>query len=154
MTSLSDHDKQNVLLVGSGGREHAIAWKLLKSSRIGKLYVAPGNGGTSDYNVPIKNDELERLAEFAKKENCFTIVGPEAPLAAGIVDRFVSEELPIFGPTGDQARLETSKVFAKEFMQRASIPTAEFQVFEQVQPALDYAAKSSYQIVVKADGLA
>jgi phosphoribosylamine---glycine ligase len=152
LTSLSD--KENVLLIGSGGREHVIAWKLLKSTHLGRLYVAPGNGGTADYNVPIKTDELERLVEFAKKENCFTIVGPEAPLAAGIVDRFVSEELPIFGPRRDQAGLETSKVFAKEFMKRAGIPTAEFQVFEEVQPALDYAAKSSYQIVVKADGLA
>ena len=154
MTSFPERDKQNVLVVGSGGREHAIAWKLLHSPRIGKLYVAPGNGGTSEYNVPIKADDIQSLASFAEKEHCFTVIGPEAPLAAGIVDHFASEDLPIFGPTKEQAKLETSKVHAKQFMKDAGIPTAEFQVFNAVQPALDYAARAAYQVVVKADGLA
>src|SRR5271165_1126867 len=122
-------EKTNVLLVGSGGREHALAWKVLQSEKIEKLYVAPGNGGTSEFNIPIQAIEIEKLCLFAKEKKCFTIVGPEAPLAAGIVDSFLSEGLPIFGPAANQARLETSKVFAQEVMKKHDIPTANFQVF-------------------------
>ena len=147
-------EKTNVLLVGSGGREHAIAWKILKSEKIGKLYVAPGNGGTHEFNIPIGATEVEKLRDFARDKKCFTLVGPEAPLAAGIVDSFVSEGLPIFGPTIDQARLETSKVFAKEFMKKHGIPTSDFRVFDEAQPAIDYAIRNNGNVVVKADGLA
>ncbi|MFI5450507.1 MAG: phosphoribosylamine--glycine ligase, partial [Candidatus Bathyarchaeia archaeon] len=145
---------RNILLVGSGGREHALAWKLLKSASLEKLFVAPGNGGTNDHNVAISSTETLKLLEFAKSRDCLTIVGPEAPLAAGIVDRFQSAELPIFGPTQEQAKLETSKVFAKEFMKRLDIPTANFRVFDEVEPALDYSLRSKNGIVVKVDGLA
>jgi phosphoribosylamine---glycine ligase len=147
-------EKTNVLLVGSGGREHAIAWKILQSKKIGRLFVAPGNGGTQEFNIPIGVNEVDRLRDFAREKNCFTLIGPEAPLATGIVDRFESEGLPIFGPTADQARLETSKVYAKEFMKKYDISTSDFRVFSETQPAIDYAYRKDGKIVVKADGLA
>ncbi|MDG7002241.1 MAG: phosphoribosylamine--glycine ligase [Nitrososphaerota archaeon] len=144
----------NVLVVGSGGREHAIAWKILQSDYLGELFVAPGNGATSAYNVPINADDVEGLCEFARKNSCFTIVGPEAPLALGIVDRFRKEGLRIFGPTKAQAKLETSKTYAKEFMIANGIPTAKFAVFVDVHPAIDFAKSMSGKVAVKADGLA
>ncbi len=116
--------------------------------------MAPGNGGTRDFNIPIPAIEIERLRDFAKENRCSTIIGPEAPLAAGIVDEFSKADLPIFGPSSGQARLETSKVYAKEFMKSHDIPTADFQVFDDVQQALDFAARSQGNVVVKADGLA
>jgi phosphoribosylamine--glycine ligase len=154
VSALSDPQRKNILLVGSGGREHALASRLLKSKKAGKLFIAPGNGGTYDYNVPIKSDEIDKLAEFSRTRHCLTIVGPEVPLAAGIVDKFTSENLEIFGPTREQARLETSKAYAKEFMQRLGIPTAEFKVFIELHAALDYVSRLSGKVVVKADGLA
>jgi phosphoribosylamine---glycine ligase len=146
--------KTNILVVGSGGREHALAWKLRQSVRIERLYVAPGNGGTKEFNVPIGSTELKKLRDFAAEKNCFTIVGPEAPLASGIVDEFRSAGVPIFGPTVEQARLESSKSFAKEFMKNHAIPTADFRIFDDLEKALDYSARNLGNVVVKVDGLA
>lgn len=143
-----------MLVVGSGGREHAIAWKLLQSNGLGKLFVAPGNGGTSAYNVPIKTDCIEDLCEFARKNECFTVVGPEAPLAHGIVDLFRARGLRIFGPTKAQAMLETSKAYSKEFMVSNGIPTAAFRAFEDSPAAIDFAYSLGGKVAVKADGLA
>lgn len=144
----------NVLLVGSGGREHTIAWKLLRSARIGRLFVAPGNGGTFEYNVPIATTDIQALVDFAKKNNCFTIIGPEAPLEAGLVDELLREGLSSFGPRKNEARLETSKAFAKEFMKEAHIPTASFLIFHNYTDALDYSNSMEGNVVIKADGLA
>jgi len=144
----------NILVIGSGGREHAIAWKLRQSKLVENVYVAPGNGGTSDYNVSIAATEISKLRDFAAEKSCLTIVGPEAPLAAGIVDQFRSTGLPIFGPTEQQARLESSKSYAKEFMKSHGVPTAEFKLFEDAEAATDYAALKNGQVVVKVDGLA
>jgi phosphoribosylamine--glycine ligase len=143
-----------VLVVGSGGREHAIAWKLGQSKIVDKVYVAPGNGGTAEFNVPIRADDIGGLFEFAKKHNCLTVVGPEGPLAAGIVDYFSGGGLPIFGPTKKEAMLEASKSYAKEFMLARGIPTASFGVFEDPQKAIDYAERLEGNVAVKADGLA
>ena len=156
----------NALIIGSGGREHAMAWKLAKSETIGKVFVAPGNAGTHlEYhteNIDIKETEIQKLADFAADKNNrikFTIVGPEAPLAAGIVDEFRSRGLHIFGPTKAAARLESSKKFAKKFMQKYNIPTAKFQTFDNsdpanIQAAHDYIDQNGTPIVIKADGLA
>lgn len=146
-----------VLVVGSGGREHALAWKLAQSPRIQMVYVAPGNGGTALdkrlQNVPIT--DLDVLVAFAKRENVhFTVVGPEAPLAAGIVDRFRAEGLKIFGPTQAAAQLESSKDFAKAFMHRHGIPTAAYQTFTSAPEAHAYIDAQGAPIVIKADGLA
>ncbi|HET7763707.1 MAG TPA: phosphoribosylamine--glycine ligase [Burkholderiales bacterium] len=146
-----------LLVVGSGGREHAIAWRLAQSPRVQKVFVAPGNGGTARENglenVPIL--EIERLAEFALAEGVYlTVVGPEAPLAEGIVDLFRSRGLRIFGPTKACARLESSKQFAKEFMIRHRIPTAAFASFDEARGAHAYVDAKGAPIVVKADGLA
>ena len=146
-----------VLVIGSGGREHAIAWRLAHCPRVQKVFVAPGNGGTAReaglQNVAISG--LEALADFAGAENIhLTVVGPEAPLADGIVDLFRSRGLRIFGPTRACARLESSKQFAKEFMIRHRIPTAAFAAFEEVRAAHDYIEAQGAPIVVKADGLA
>ena len=143
-----------MLVVGSGGREHALAWKLLQSKNIERLYVAPGNGGTSAYNAPIKADDVEGLYEFARRNSCFTVVGPEAPLALGIVDRLRNGGLRVFGPTQAQAMLETSKSYAKEFMVTNGIPTAKFKAFEEVSLAIDFAKSFEGKVAVKADGLA
>jgi phosphoribosylamine--glycine ligase len=146
-----------LLVIGSGGREHAIAWRLAGSPRVQKVYVAPGNGGTAREagleNVAIA--AIDELAEFALSENIhFTVVGPEAPLAEGIVDLFRSKGLRIFGPTKACAQLESSKQFAKEFMTRHRIPTAEFSSFSEARAAHDYIEARGAPIVVKADGLA
>jgi phosphoribosylamine--glycine ligase len=146
-----------LLVIGSGGREHAIAWRLAQSPRVQKVFVAPGNGGTARENglENIAITEIAELAEFALSEGIYlTVVGPEAPLAEGVVDLFRSKDLRIFGPTKACAQLESSKRFAKEFMTRYRIPTAAFASFDEAQPAHDYVESRSAPIVVKADGLA
>jgi len=146
-----------ILVVGSGGREHALAWKLAQSKRIQIVMVAPGNGGTASdprlKNVPITDPK--QLADFAEQEHiALTVVGPEAPLAAGIVDLFRERGLKIFGPTQRAAQLEASKDFAKSFMQRHGIPTAHSQTFSEVAAAHQYVDQQGAPIVIKADGLA
>ncbi len=143
----------NVLVVGSGGREHALSWKLSQSSHVDKVYTAPGNGGTEN-NVSISVDKIDDLAAFALENNCFTVVGPEAPLALGIVDKFNEKNLQIFGPTKNAAQLESSKIWAKQFMKRNEIPTAEFEVFDNPKQANEYVKSISHPVVIKADGLA
>ena len=143
----------NVLVVGSGGREHAIGWKLSQSKHVGKVFFAPGNGGTEN-NIPIEAEDIDALAEFAKTNHCFTVVGPEAPLSKGIVDVFVQKGLPIFGPTKKAAQLESSKIWAKQFMQRNDIPTAPFGIFDNYIDAKNYVNSLNYPVVIKADGLA
>jgi phosphoribosylamine--glycine ligase len=146
-----------VLVVGSGGREHALAWKLAGSPRVQTVFVAPGNGGTAGEpgvrNVPIT--DLHALADFAAEEKVgLTVVGPEAPLAAGIVDLFRARGLRIFGPTRAAAQLESSKAFAKDFMQRHGIPTAHYATFTHPVPAHEHVRAVGAPIVIKADGLA
>ena len=143
----------NVLVVGSGGREHALGWKLAQSKQVGKVFFAPGNGGTTN-NIPINPDEIDKLIEFAKNNDCFTVVGPEAPLSKGIVDRFAEHNLGIFGPTKEAAQLESSKIWAKQFMQRNDIPTAPFGIFDDAKEAKQYVESLNYPVVIKADGLA
>ncbi|TSC91654.1 MAG: phosphoribosylamine--glycine ligase [Candidatus Berkelbacteria bacterium Licking1014_96] len=146
-----------VLVIGGGGREHALVWKLAQSPRVDELFVAPGNGGTSDLaeNVPIAATDLEGLVGFAKKNGVdLTVVGPDDSLALGIVDVFRQNGLRIFGPTRDAAQIEASKVFAKKLMRRNGIPTAPFQTFRNYDHALSYIRKHGAPIVVKASGLA
>ncbi|MBI2094773.1 MAG: phosphoribosylamine--glycine ligase [Candidatus Omnitrophica bacterium] len=146
-----------VLVIGSGGREHAIAWKLSQSPRLEKLYAAPGNAGIAEVAqlVDIAAKDQAGLLKFCKKESVdLVLVGPEAPLTEGIVDRFEKEGLTIFGPTKFAAQLEGSKVFAKTMMKKLSIPTGEFEVFTSAEKAMDYVAKKGIPIVVKVDGLA
>jgi len=143
----------NVLVVGSGGREHAISWKISESKNVENVFTAPGNGGTEN-NIPIQVDQIDELADFASQKNCFTIVGPEAPLADGIVNMFNKKNLKIFGPTQDAAQLESSKIWAKEFMRRNNIPTAEFQIFDDPEKAKQFVSSYDKQVVIKADGLA
>jgi len=143
----------NVLVVGSGGREHALSWKLSQSSKVETVFTAPGNGGTQN-NVPINADDLDGLADFARKNNCFTVVGPEDPLAAGIVDKFNGLGLKVFGPSRKAAQLESSKIWAKDFMKRNEIPSARFEIFDDAQKAQEYVESLDYNVVVKADGLA
>ena len=147
----------NVLVIGGGGREHALAWKLVHSPRVGKVFVAPGNAGTAREegieNVPLSDHA--KLVEFAKAEKiALTVVGPEASLAAGVVDAFNAAGLRIFGPTQRAAQLESSKDFAKAFMQRHRIPTAAHQTFTDPTLAHAYVEKRGAPIVIKADGLA
>jgi len=154
-----------VLVIGSGGREHTIVWKLAQSKRVSKIYCIPGNGGISQIAECVSLDPLNftDLAEFAKKESVdLTVVGPEVPLVGGIVDFFQAKGLRIFGPSMRAAKMEGSKVFAKNFMKKYNIPTAEFEIFESSKDALDYVEKLSrlsqksgkFSCVVKADGLA
>ena len=143
----------NVLVVGSGGREHAIGWKIGQSDNVHTVFHAPGNGGTLN-NIPISVDSLEELSTFASENDCFTIVGPEAPLAAGIVDIFNEKGLKIFGPTKKASQLESSKIWAKKFMKRNDIPTAAFEVFDDPSKAKEYVNKIEHNVVIKADGLA
>jgi len=143
----------NVLIIGSGGREHALSWKFSSSPKVDKVFTIPGNGGTPN-NVSIPIENLDDLAKFAKDNNCFTVVGPEDPLANGIVDKFTSMQLKIFGPNKKAAQLESSKIWAKEFMKRNQIPTAKFEIFDDAKKAQDYVKSLDYNVVVKADGLA
>ena len=147
----------DVLVVGSGGGEHALAWKIAQSPRCEKLYVAPGNSGTSECgeNVPIKGDDIEALARFAQENKIdLTIVGPDDSLALGIVDVFAARGLRIFGPSKAAAQIESSKAFAKELMQEVGIPTADSQIFRSHDEALLYVRARGCPIVVKASGLA
>ncbi|ALO43288.1 phosphoribosylamine--glycine ligase [Pseudoalteromonas phenolica] len=149
----------NVLVIGSGGREHALAFKAAQNPSVRTVFVAPGNAGTALEpkleNVAIGVEDLDALVAFAKDNNVeLTIVGPEAPLVIGVVDRFREEGLAIFGPTAAAAQLEGSKSFTKDFLARHDIPTAEYQTFEQIEPALAYLKEKGAPIVVKADGLA
>ncbi|MGB8434766.1 MAG: phosphoribosylamine--glycine ligase, partial [Burkholderiales bacterium] len=146
-----------VLVIGSGGREHALAWKLARSARVQKVFVAPGNAGTATEegveNVPITH--LDELANFASREKIqLTVVGPEAPLAAGVVDLFQSRGLRIFGPTRAAAQLESSKEFAKKFLFRHRIPTGAYASFAAPGGAHEYVEEKGAPIVIKADGLA
>ena len=146
-----------LLVIGSGGREHALAWKLAQSPKVATVFVAPGNAGTAPepklQNLPLTVHT--DLIDFCRKENiAFTIIGPEAPLAAGIVDDFRAAGLPVFGPTRAAAQLESSKDFAKAFMKRHGIPTAGYQTFDNAQQAHDYVDAKGAPIVIKADGLA
>ena len=143
----------NVLVVGSGGREHAIGWKLSQSDNVDRVFHAPGNGGTIN-NVQISVDNLDELAKFASENRCFTVIGPEAPLAMGIVDMFNEKNLKVFGPTKEAAQLESSKIWAKQFLKRNNIPTAAFEVFDDPVKAKEYVNKIGYNVVIKADGLA
>ena len=146
-----------LLLIGSGGREHAIAWKLSKSSKVSKIYVAPGNGGTAIENKceNINITDIDELAKFAKKNNIYlTIVGPEDPLTKGITDKFKAEGLRIFGPDKAGAQLEGSKSFSKDFMEKYGVKTAQYAVFTDSNKALEYLETCEYPTVIKADGLA
>ena len=148
-----------VLVIGNGGREHALAWKLAQSESVEQVFVAPGNGGTAVelgvVNVEIAADDIDALLAFAQAESVgLTVVGPEAPLAAGVVDRFQAAGLKCFGPSAAAAQLESSKAFAKDFLTRHKIPTADWTVVETAEPGLEFAQAHSLPLVLKADGLA
>jgi phosphoribosylamine--glycine ligase len=148
-----------ILVVGSGGREHALAWKAAQSKKVQMVFVAPGNAGTAlepgVENIDIKATDITSLIQFAQKENiALTIVGPEAPLVEGIVDAFNVSRLKCFGPTKAGAQLEGSKVFTKDFLQRHNIPSAKYRVFTEPEPAREYILASDLPVVIKADGLA
>ncbi|MFZ2288562.1 MAG: phosphoribosylamine--glycine ligase [Halopseudomonas yangmingensis] len=148
----------NVLIIGSGGREHALAWKVAQDERVETVFVAPGNAGTATEakceNVAIDVLDLDALVAFARDKVALTIVGPEAPLVAGVVDRFRAAGLQCFGPTAAAAQLEGSKAFTKDFLARHRIPTAEYCNFTEIEPALAYLREKGAPIVIKADGLA
>lgn len=146
-----------VLVVGNGAREHVIAWKIAQSPRLERLFVAPGNAGTSDLaeNVTVKSDDVEGLLEFAIRERIdLTVVGPEIPLEAGITDKFEGAGMLIFGPTKKAARIETSKSFTKDLIERHGVPTANAAIFEDYSEALKYVKGERVPVVIKADGLA
>ena len=148
-----------ILVIGGGGREHALAWKAAQSAKVSQVFVAPGNAGTAGedklVNVAVGAEDVEGLLSFAKTEQVdLTIVGPEAPLVLGVVDAFTAAGLKIFGPTQAAAQLEGSKAFTKDFLARHAIPTAEYQNFTEIDPAIAYVREKGAPIVVKADGLA
>ncbi len=148
-----------VLVIGGGGREHAFAWKIAQSPRVDRVFVAPGNAGTAHEpkveNVPIGSDDIASLLAFANREDIdLTIVGPEAPLVAGVVDAFRASSRRCFGPTAAAARLEGSKVYAKDFLARHAIPTATYASFSEAEPAIAYLRTHGRPMVIKADGLA
>ncbi|HAK06200.1 MAG TPA: phosphoribosylamine--glycine ligase, partial [Spartobacteria bacterium] len=146
-----------ILVIGSGGREHALAWKLEQSPGVERIFCTPGNAGTAEIaeNVAIPATDLPALARFAKENNVdLTVVGPDDPLAAGIVDLFVAEKLRVFGPTRSAARIESSKIFAKELMRAQKIPTAKASTFSNSDEALRYCEQLQFPVVIKADGLA
>ena len=149
--------KQKILIIGNGGREHAIGWKVAQSSRVGKIFFAPGNGGTSQIgtNIDIKATDISKLLEFAKKEKIdLTLALPDDPLALGIVDEFRKQNLRIWGPTKAASKLEWSKAFSKDFMRQHNLPTAKFEIFNDFEKAKDYIKKQALPIVIKASGLA
>lgn len=146
-----------VLVIGSGGREHALAWSLARSPRVHEIHVAPGNGGTSTLatNVPISVDNVSALVGYARQENFdLVVIGPEVPLALGLADALRAAGVRVFGPSAQTARLESSKAFSKDFMRANRIPTADYAVFHAYEPALRYLDAHPAPIVVKADGLA
>ncbi|MBI1829936.1 MAG: phosphoribosylamine--glycine ligase [Planctomycetes bacterium] len=146
-----------VLVIGKGGREHALVWMLAQSPRVERVYCAPGNAGTAldGVNLPIDVNDFDYLLRFAKKESIgLTVVGPEDPLANGIVDAFQAQGLRIFGPSKAAAQIEASKVYSKKLMRHADVPTAEFRVFDHPEPARKFIETREYPVVVKADGLA
>ena len=148
----------NILVIGKGGREHALIWKLKQSPRVGRIFCAPGNAGTASdgaTSVAIDHTETDKLARFCIKEGIgLVIIGPEDPLAAGLADYLRGRGLKVFGPSKDAARIESSKVFSKELMRHADVPTADFQIFDHPEPARTYVMSRDYPVVVKADGLA
>ncbi|GBU10003.1 phosphoribosylglycinamide synthetase phosphoribosylamine-glycine ligase [Gammaproteobacteria bacterium] len=148
----------NILIIGNGGREHALAWKCAQSAKVRKIFVAPGNAGTNledkCENIAIEVTDIQALAAFAKDNACLTLVGPEVPLVLGVVDIFQELGLKIFGPKQYAAQLEGSKAFAKDFLVKYNIPTAFYQVFTQVDKAVAYIQEKGAPIVIKADGLA
>src|SRR5947209_2431989 len=146
-----------VLVIGSGGREHALAWKLKQSSAIDRIFCAPGNTGTSTVaeNVAVAPTDLPQLVRFAKQNDVdLTIVGPDDPLALGIADLFADEGLRIFGPSKSAARLESSKIFAKELMRSQNVPSADARTFSDCEAALAYCEEVKFPVVIKVDGLA
>jgi len=148
---------KNVLVVGSGGREHALLWKLKQSHYVGNVFCSPGNAGIAQIarTIDIKSEDISSLVEFAQKNRIdMTVVGPEVPLVMGIVDEFEKRSLKIFGPSRLAAQLEGSKVFSKQFMKENKIPTADFKIFNDVEEAKDYVSNKNAPLVVKADGLA
>lgn len=154
-----DNASMKVLIIGGGGREHALAWKAAQSERVEQVYIAPGNAGTQlepdIENIDIAAEDIDGLLEFAQTNRIdLSIVGPEAPLVAGIVDRFEARGLTIFGPSAKAAQLEGSKTFSKDFLARHKIPTAAYRSFTEVDAACDYVRQHSLPVVVKADGLA
>lgn len=156
---LVSEDRMKILIVGSGGREHALAWKVAKSPKVTEIFVAPGNAGTifenKTINIEITSSDISSLTAFAKQNRIdLTIVGPEAPLAAGIVDIFKKEKLLCFGPSRAAAQLEASKVFSKEFMIRYGIPTAKHACFTNISAAVSFIQSMPLPLVIKADGLA
>ena len=149
----------NVMIIGSGGREHALAWRVAQSPRVAAVFVVPGNAGTAGeakvHNVALDGTDFTALEQFAReREVALTIVGPEAPLVAGIVDHFSAAGLACFGPRQGAAQLEGSKAFSKDFLKRHNIPTAAYQSFTELEPALAYLGEQALPIVIKADGLA
>jgi len=147
----------NVLLIGSGGREHAIAWKLAQSKNLSKLYIAPGNPGTAQCgeNIPIAGDDADKLLEFSRQNNVeLVVVGPEDPLAGGIVDKFEAAGIKAFGPSGKAAQLEADKAFAKQLMRASCVSTAEGRTFDRYEEAKAYIASRDEPVVIKAAGLA
>ena len=146
-----------ILVIGSGGREHALTWKLRQSPHADRIFCAPGNGGTAEIaeNVSIPASDLNALVSFAKENRIdLTVVGPDDPLAAGVVDLFTAEKLRAFGPDKSAARIEASKIFAKELMQTQKIPTADARTFSNSSEALRYCERLRFPVVIKADGLA
>jgi len=146
-----------VLIIGSGGREHALIWKIIQSPKVSQIYCAPGNAGISQLArcVDIDANNIDKLANFAQKGKIdLTVVGPELPLSRGIVNEFNKQGLRIFGPSKEATEIESSKVFSKYLMKKYNIPTANCEVFQNIEEAFDYIKKQIFPLVIKADGLA